>query len=95
MLPFYMLKGIPDPEFTLMEKNMSLNLSLVKGSLCGPMHRRFCSNPPVAFDKISVPKKACTMGLQGPGLRPMRDEQLNGPTGPGVTLGCDPMRLKG
>ena len=30
MQPFYMLKGIPDPEFTLMEKNMSLNLSLVK-----------------------------------------------------------------
>ena len=30
MLPFYMLKGIPDLEFALMEKNMSLNLSLVK-----------------------------------------------------------------
>ena len=27
---FYMLKGIPDLEFALMEKNMSLNLSLVK-----------------------------------------------------------------
>ena len=28
--PSYMLKRIPSPEFTLMEKNMSLNLSLVK-----------------------------------------------------------------
>ena len=25
------------------------------------MHRRFCSNPPVAFDKIGIPKKACTL----------------------------------
>ena len=25
------------------------------------MHHRFCSNPPVAFDKIRVSKKACTM----------------------------------
>ena len=80
MLPFYMLKGIPDLEFTLMGKNTSLNLSLVKGSLRDPMHHRFCSNPPVAFDKISVPKKACTMGLQGPGLCPMREQQLNGPS---------------
>ena len=31
------------------------------------MHRRFCSNPPVAFDKIGIPKKACTM----------REQQLN------------------
>ena len=31
------------------------------------MHRRFCSNSPVAFDKIKVPKKACTM----------REQQLN------------------
>ena len=31
------------------------------------MHHRFCSNPPVAFDKIRVPKKACTM----------REQQLN------------------
>ena len=30
MQPFYMLKGIPGIKFTLMEKNMSLNLSLVK-----------------------------------------------------------------
>ena len=82
------------PEFTLMEKNMSLNLSLVKmphssfkdrayefnsgiGKCpCGQtfeytserdmkmelrMHLRFCSNPPVAFDKIRVPKKATTL----------------------------------
>ena len=31
------------------------------------MHRRFCSNPPVAFDKIGIPKKACTI----------REQQLN------------------
>ena len=30
ILPSYMLKGISDPEFTLMEKNTSLNLSLFK-----------------------------------------------------------------
>ena len=30
ILPSYMLKRIPDLEFALMEKNMSLNLSLVK-----------------------------------------------------------------
>ena len=30
MQPSYMLKRIPDLEFALMEKNMSLNLSLVK-----------------------------------------------------------------
>ena len=33
------------------------------------IHLRFCSNPPVAFDKISVPKKACTL----------REQKLNGP----------------
>ena len=97
MLPVYMLKGIPDLKFTLMEKNISLNLSLVKmphsnfkskatefeagveRCSCGQnfecaselelamkrrMHHRFCSNPPVDFDKISVPKKACTMREQ-------------------------------
>ena len=26
------------------------------------IHCRFCSNPPVAFDKIRVSKKACMMG---------------------------------
>ena len=31
------------------------------------MHRRFCSNPPVAFHKIRIPKKACTI----------REQQLN------------------
>ena len=31
------------------------------------MHHRFCSNPPVAFNKIGIPKKACTM----------RERQLN------------------
>ena len=31
------------------------------------MHSRFCSKPPVGFDKISVTKKACTM----------REQQLN------------------
>ena len=95
--PFYMLKGIPDLEFVLMEKNMSLNLSLFKiphsnfkdkayafntgvgKCSCGQtfeytserdmkmklrMHLRFCSNPPVAFDKIRVPKKATTLREQ-------------------------------
>ena len=28
------------------------------------MHRRFCSNPPVAFDKIGIPKKACMLREQ-------------------------------
>ena len=28
------------------------------------IHHRFCSNPPVAFDKVEVPKKAMTMGEQ-------------------------------
>ena len=28
------------------------------------MHRRFCSNPPIAFNKIGIPKKACTMREQ-------------------------------
>ena len=31
------------------------------------MHCRFCSNPPAAFDKIGIPKKACMM----------REQQLN------------------
>ena len=31
------------------------------------MHLKFCCNPPVGFDKIRVPKKACTM----------REQQLN------------------
>ena len=31
------------------------------------MHRRFCSNPPVAFDKIGILKKATTL----------REQQLN------------------
>ena len=31
------------------------------------MHFKFCSKLPVAFDKIRVPKKACTM----------REQQLN------------------
>ena len=31
------------------------------------MHLKFCSNPPVRFDKIRVPKKACMM----------REQQLN------------------
>ena len=41
------------------------------------MHCRFCSNPPVAFDKIRVSKKACMMGPQGPGFCPMREQLLN------------------
>ena len=31
------------------------------------MHCRFCSNPLLAFNKIGIPKKACTM----------REQQLN------------------
>ena len=31
------------------------------------MHHKFCSNPPVAFDEIRVPKKATTL----------REQQLN------------------
>ena len=31
------------------------------------MHCRFCSNPPIAFDKIGIPKKATTL----------REQQLN------------------
>ena len=97
MKPFYMLRRIPDLEFTLMEKNMSLNLSPVKMphsnfkdkayafntgvgkcsygqtfeytsqrhiKMKPRMHLRFCSNPPVAFDKIKVPKKATTLREQ-------------------------------
>ena len=30
-------------------------------------YRRFCSNPPLVFDKIRVPKKACML----------REQQLN------------------
>ena len=40
------------------ERDMKINLR---------MHHRFCSNSPVAFDKIRVSKKACTM----------REQQLN------------------
>ena len=25
------------------------------------IHRRFCSNPPLAFNKIGIPKKSCMM----------------------------------
>ena len=31
------------------------------------MHLKFCSKPPAAFDKVEVPKKACTI----------REQQLN------------------
>ena len=31
------------------------------------IHCRFCSNPPLAFNKIGIPKKACMM----------REQQLN------------------
>ena len=103
MQPFYMPRRIPDLEFALMERDMSLDLSLVKmphsnfkrkttvfeagvgRCSCGQtfecaseqelamnrrMHLRFCSNPPVASDKISVPKKVCTL----------REQKLNGST---------------
>ena len=28
------------------------------------IHHRFCSNPPVAFDKIGIPKKSCMLREQ-------------------------------
>ena len=28
------------------------------------IYHRFCSNPPLAFNKIGIPKKACTMKEQ-------------------------------
>ena len=28
------------------------------------MHLKFCSNPPVAFDKIGIPKKSCMLREQ-------------------------------
>ena len=28
------------------------------------VHRRFCSNPPVAFNKTGIPKEVCTMREQ-------------------------------
>ena len=28
------------------------------------IHRRFCSNPPLAFNKIGIPKKAATLRKQ-------------------------------
>ena len=28
------------------------------------IHRRSCANPPLAFNKIGIPKKACTMREQ-------------------------------
>ena len=28
------------------------------------IHRRFCFNPPVAFDKIGIPKKSCMLREQ-------------------------------
>ena len=40
------------------ERDMKMNLR---------MHRRFCSNPSVAFDKIGIPKKSCML----------REQQLN------------------
>ena len=44
-------------EFTS-ERDMAMKLQ---------MHLKFCLKPPVGFDTISVPKKACTM----------REQQLN------------------
>ena len=37
------------------ERDMKMNLR---------MHHRFCSNPPVAFNKIRIPKKAVTLREQ-------------------------------
>ena len=40
---------------TALERDMKMKLR---------MHHRFCSNPPVAFDKIGIPKKATTLREQ-------------------------------
>ena len=50
-----------------LERDMNRKLRKGPGSLCGPMHRKFCSKPPMVFDEIRVPKKPCTM----------RERQLN------------------
>ena len=34
------------------------------GLLCDPMHLKFCSNPPLAFNKIGITKKATTLKEQ-------------------------------
>ena len=31
------------------------------GSLCNPMHHKFCSKPPKSFNMIGIPKKATTL----------------------------------
>ena len=69
------------PHSNFKERSQAFNVGVGK-CLCGKtfefaseremrmklrMHFKFCSKPPVAFDKIGVPKKACTM----------REQQLN------------------
>ena len=69
------------PHSNFKERSQAFNTGLEK-CLCGKtfefaserdmkmkhrIHHRFCSNPPLAFNKIGIPKKACTM----------REQQLN------------------
>ena len=79
MINFFMLVKMPHSSFK--ERSHQFNSGIGKYP-CGQtfeytserdmkmkcrIHRRFWSNPPVAFDKIGIPKKACTM----------REQQLN------------------
>ena len=79
MINFFMLVKMPHSNFK--ERSQEFNRGVGKCP-CGQtfkytserdmkmklrMHHRFCSNPPVAFDKIGIPKKAMTL----------REQQLN------------------
>ena len=79
MINFFMLVKIPHINFK--ERSQEFNTGVGKCP-CGQtfeytserdmkmkfrMHHRFCSNPPVAFDKIGIPKKATTL----------REQQMN------------------
>ena len=76
MLNFFMLVKMPHSNFK--DKAYEFNSGIGKCP-CGQtfeytserdrkmklrMHLRFCSNPPVAFDKIGIPKKAMTLREQ-------------------------------
>ena len=79
MINFFILVKMPHSNFK--ERSQEFNKGIGKCP-CGQtfeytserdmkmklrMHCRFCSNPPKGFDKIGIPKKACTM----------REQQLN------------------
>ena len=76
MIHFFMLVKMPHSNFK--DKAYEFNSGIGKCP-CGQtfeytserdmkmklrMHHRFCSNPPVAFDKIGIPKKATTLREQ-------------------------------